>query len=164
MTKRGATKPAAENVVEHAATSVARKRTHGGTEHEQARDENGQGATGRTGASGVEARADVPDAIAHGGAPEDADAPAAAGGCHAAGGGATPATLAPSTTLETPTAAAGSENKSAKSPFPIRGTCCFFLFLARNHLTRRSRCITSGVLNRFNRLLSRLDSFLKKSG
>jgi hypothetical protein len=89
----------------------------------------------------VEARADVPDAIAHGGAPEDADAPAAAGGCHAAGGGATPATLAtptaggagggvgvsgeapvfaaatlaPSTTLETPTAAAGSAGSAASA-------------------------------------------------
>ena len=60
--KRGATKPAAENVVEHAATSVARKRTHGGTEHVQARDEDDQEATGRTGASGVDARVDDADA------------------------------------------------------------------------------------------------------
>ena len=49
--------PAAENAAGHAAANVPRKRTGGGTEHVQVRrDGDGQGATGRTGASGVDAR------------------------------------------------------------------------------------------------------------
>ena len=55
--KPGATGPAAENAAEHAAANVPRKRTGGGTEHVQGRrGDDGQGATGRTGASGVDAR------------------------------------------------------------------------------------------------------------
>ena len=63
--KPGATETGTENAAEHAAASVARKRTPLGTEHVQGpRDEDGQGATGRTGASGMDARDAAADASA----------------------------------------------------------------------------------------------------